>query len=133
MDRNDLPGIADQERASWKPVRVRCCTASGCLAAGSLTVKSALEQSAGQRRLGDRIDVVGVGCLGLCGRGPLVAVDPGGDLFERVTPADAPSILNALDGGPVAAPRCDARQPVFTSQLKIATESSGLIDPESVE
>ncbi|HKI36555.1 MAG TPA: NADH-quinone oxidoreductase subunit NuoF [Gemmataceae bacterium] len=133
MDRNDLQAIADQERASWKPVRVRCCTASGCLATGSLTVKKALEQAVGQRRLGDRVDVVGVGCLGLCGRGPLVAVDPGGELFQLVTAADAPSILNALDGGPVSAPRCDARQPFFTSQLKIATETSGLIDPESVE
>jgi bidirectional [NiFe] hydrogenase diaphorase subunit len=133
MDRNELQGIADRERASWKPARVRCCTASGCLATGGLAVRQALEQAVGRRELGDRVDVVGVGCLGLCGRGPLVAVDPGGGLFERVTPADAPSILDALDGGPVSAPRCDTGHPFFTSQLKIATATSGLIDPESVE
>jgi bidirectional [NiFe] hydrogenase diaphorase subunit len=92
-----------------------------------------LQQSVAERKLDDRIDVVGVGCLGLCGRGPLVRLDPAGDLFERLTAADAPSILNALDGGPVSAPRGDAGHPFFTSQLKIATETSGLIDAESIE
>ena len=39
-----------------------------------------------QRGLGERVQVVGVGCLGLCGRGPLVGVSGAGDLFEQVTP-----------------------------------------------
>jgi bidirectional [NiFe] hydrogenase diaphorase subunit len=133
MDPNALSGIAERHRASRQPGCVRCCTASGCLASGSLSVKAALEHSAKERRLDNRLDVVGVGCLGLCGRGPLVAVDPGGHLFERVTPVDAPSVLNALDGGLVSAPRCDASHPFFTSQLRIATETSGLIDPERIE
>jgi bidirectional [NiFe] hydrogenase diaphorase subunit len=133
MDRNDLSRIAGQQRDSRKPVRVRCCTASGCLAVDSRAVKEALQQSVGQRRLGDRVDVVGVGCLGLCGRGPLVRVDPVGELFERVTAASAPSIVNVLDGGPVSAVRCDANQAFFASQLRIATETTGLIDPERIE
>ena len=133
MDRNDLRRIAEKERASWKPVRVRCCTASGCLAADGLNVKKALQQAVADRGAQERVDVVGVGCLGLCGRGPLVALDPGGDLFERVTPAAAPSLLNALDGGPVAAPRCDPNHPFFTSQVKIVCETSGLIDSESLD
>jgi bidirectional [NiFe] hydrogenase diaphorase subunit len=133
MDRNDLHEIAEKEQARRKPVRVRCCTASGCRAVDGLGVKAALEQSAAGRGLTDRVEVVGVGCLGLCGHGPLVAVDPGGHLFERVTPAAAPSILNAPDGGPVSAARCDPGQPFFASQVRIATRTSGLIDPESVE
>src|SRR5277367_705683 len=101
MDRNELQQLAEKERAAWKPVRVRCCTASGCLAADSANVKKTLELTVDERKLGDRVDVVGVGCLGLCGRGPLVGVDPGGALYERVTTANAPSILNALEGGMV--------------------------------
>jgi bidirectional [NiFe] hydrogenase diaphorase subunit len=131
MDRNDLQALADKERASWKPVRIRCCTASGCLAADGLNVKKALEKSADERRLGDRVEVVGVGCLGLCGRGPLVACP--GELFERVTVVNASSILNTLDGTPVSAPRCDANHAFFTSQMKIVCETSGLIGSERIE
>jgi bidirectional [NiFe] hydrogenase diaphorase subunit len=133
MDRNDLREIAEKEQDRRKPVRVRCCTASGCRAVDGVGVKQALEQSVGERKLGERVEVVGVGCLGLCGRGPLVAVDPGEQLFEGVTPAAAPSILNALDGGPVEAPRCDAGQPFFASQVRIVTQTSGRIDSESIE
>ena len=132
MDRSDLQQIADKERASWKRARIRCCTASGCLAADSANVKKELQQAVEQRQLADHVDVVGVGCLGLCGRGPLVGVDPGGALYEGVTPANAPSILDALNGGSAAAPRCDAGHPFFTTQLKIVCETSGLIDSESI-
>jgi bidirectional [NiFe] hydrogenase diaphorase subunit len=133
MDRNELEEVAEKERRSWKPARIRCCTASGCLAADSANVKKALDQVVGERKLNDRVDVVGVGCLGLCGRGPLVGVDPAGNLFERVTVQNAPSILDALDGKTPAAPRCDTTHPFFTSQLKIVCATSGQIDSESIE
>ena len=71
MDRVELHDLAEQERSSWKSVRVHCCTASGCVAADSLNVEKSLRQAVADRKLGDRIQVVGVGCLGLCGRGPL--------------------------------------------------------------
>jgi len=143
MDRSELNELADRERASWKSVRVHCCTASGCRVTDALNVKKSLEQAVAERRQGDRVQVVGVGCLGLCGRGPLVEVAPQqapggsrpGDLFERVTPVNAPSLLEALGGsmsGP-AAERVDRRHPFFTSQMKIVCETSGTIDPGRVE
>src|SRR5450755_1223871 len=99
MDRVELNELAETERSSWKGVRVHCCTASGCVAADSLNVEKSLRGAVADRKLGDRVQVVGVGCLGLCGRGPLVkvaATQPapdargeqiGGDLYEKVTPA----------------------------------------------
>ena len=78
---------------------MHCCTASGCLAADSLNVEKLLRQAVVDRNLGDRVQVVGVGCLGLCGRGPLVGDRPlpgdAGDFYEKVTPAAAPSIIAA--------------------------------------
>lgn len=134
MDRNDLQGIADKATRSRKPIRVRCCTASGCLAAEGMNVKKALDQAVSDRKLADQAEVLGVGCLGLCGRGPLVAVDPGGTLYEQVTPAAVPSILlHALEGRPATAARCDTSHPFFTSQRKIVCETSGLIDSESID
>jgi bidirectional [NiFe] hydrogenase diaphorase subunit len=133
MDRNGLQQLAERERASWKPVRVRCCTASGCIAVHAGDAKKVLKQAVDQRGLAERVDIVGVGCLGLCGRGPLVALDPSGGLFERVTIENAATILDAVDGKTPAAPSCDAGDPFFTSQLKVVCAGSGQIDPEKIE
>src|SRR5450755_877243 len=114
MDRVELNELAEKERSSWKNVRVHCCTASGCVAADSLNVEKSLRQAVADRKLGDRVQVVGVGCLGLCGCGPLVEVasnaragSGGGELYEKVTPADAPSIIAALDGGSAVPAKLD--------------------------
>jgi bidirectional [NiFe] hydrogenase diaphorase subunit len=74
MDRVELNELAEKERSSWKGVRVHCCTASGCMAADSSNVEKSLRQTVADRKLGDRVQVVSVGCLGLCGRGPLVEI-----------------------------------------------------------
>jgi bidirectional [NiFe] hydrogenase diaphorase subunit len=132
MDRSDLLALADRERRAMDGPRVHCCTASGCLAGGAEAVKERLSATAG-----NRAGVVGVGCLGLCGRGPLVEVSRGGVeeplLFECVTPDVAPSLFAILDGGTPGAARCDTSHPFFASQRKIVCESSGKIDPERIE
>src|SRR5947207_12771651 len=130
MDRVELRDLADKERASWKAVRIHCCTASGCVAADSLNVEKSLRQAVADRKLGDRVQVVGVGCLGLCGRGPLVEAAPAGDLYEKVAPADAPSVVAALDGGSATPAKLDQRHPFFSSQMKLVCETSGKIDSE---
>src|SRR5262245_38558565 len=92
MDRTELQTIAGREQANRKPCRILCCTGSGCQAARSLDVKSRLEKAVADRGLGDRIEVVGVGCLAFCGQGPLVEASPGSILFQRVALEQAESI-----------------------------------------
>jgi bidirectional [NiFe] hydrogenase diaphorase subunit len=133
MDRAELAELAEKERRSWKRVRLHCCTASGCLAADSANVKTSLEQAVKERGLTKRVQVAGVGCLGLCSRGPLVEVSPSGELYEQVTPATAPAILGGLNGGAVDVGRCDEKHPFFTKQRKIVCASSGKIDCERIE
>jgi bidirectional [NiFe] hydrogenase diaphorase subunit len=133
MDRSDLTSLAERECAARKPVRVHCCTASGCQATGSLELKGALEQAVAARQLDERVQVVGVGCLGLCGRGPLVALAPSGELFAEVKPAQAPTLLGSLSGETPTAARLDPAHPFFASQMKIVCETSGSIDSESIE
>lgn len=43
MDLAELVEIAQKERASEKPVQVRCCMAAGCLSANSEAVKKSLD------------------------------------------------------------------------------------------
>jgi bidirectional [NiFe] hydrogenase diaphorase subunit len=133
MDRTELGDLAHRHGDARKPIRLHCCTASGCLATGSGAIKEAMEKAVADRGVGDRVGVVGVGCLGLCGRGPLVSLSPSGALFEKVTAADAGSLVGAAVG---ETPRCgqlDPKHPFFSSQLKIVCETSGRIDSERVE
>ena len=45
MELTELLEIAQKERASKKPVQIRCCTAAGCLSANSQAVKQRLEDA----------------------------------------------------------------------------------------
>jgi bidirectional [NiFe] hydrogenase diaphorase subunit len=133
MERTDLGDLARRERESRKGVRLHCCTASGCVASGSADVKKSLEQAVLNRGLQNRVHVVGVGCLGLCGRGPLVELNAPGTLFERVTPANAASVVGAAVGETPQVATIASNHPFFTGQQKIVCATSGQIDSERVE
>ncbi len=129
MDRQELIDLGRRGRESWAPSRVRVCTASGCMAGGAGEVKKALDSTCESRGLTGSVQVVGVGCLGLCGRGPLVAVTPGDAIYAHVTPRTAPTLIG---GETPKAEALDTAHPFFTGQTRIVTETLGLIDSESV-
>src|SRR4051794_6906464 len=133
MDLDELQQLGQTARAEQKPLRIRCCTAAGCLYAGSPTLKDTFVQEIAARGLSERAEVVGVGCLRLCSAGPLVQLDPTEALYGAVKPADVPSILSALDGGRATARPIDRNMPFFTRQMPIVLANSGLIDPERIE
>jgi len=74
MDLSELIEIAQKERASEKPVQIRCCVAAGCLSANSQAVKERLEETVTAKNLTAKVEVRGVGCMRLCCQGPLVEV-----------------------------------------------------------
>src|SRR5512136_1024486 len=134
MDLTELLEIGEKERQRQGGIRIRVCVAAGCLSANAQAVKQSLEAAVGEAGLAESVQVTGVGCLGLCSGGPLVAVDPENILYEKVTPADAPSIVSALQGGaPATARQADFNHPFFTKQVPIVLENSGKIDPERIE
>ncbi|MBV8463051.1 MAG: SLBB domain-containing protein [Acidimicrobiales bacterium] len=133
MELSDLLDIAEKERESLPPVRLRCCTAAGCLSANSRAVLDRLRESVTQAGLADRVGVAGVGCMRLCCQGPLVRTEPDGALYQKVTAENAPSIVAGLAGGPVTAERCDPQAPFFAGQMAIVLENSGLVEPERIE
>jgi bidirectional [NiFe] hydrogenase diaphorase subunit len=100
------------------------------MAGGAGEVRKALDTACAARGLGRTVQVVGVGCLGLCGRGPLVATSPSDALFADVTAASAPSLLGGETPLP---PSLDTGSPFFTGQTRIVTETMGQIDSESAE
>ncbi|ACK72536.1 NADH dehydrogenase (quinone) [Gloeothece citriformis PCC 7424] len=133
MDLAELLDIAQQERDKQKPIRVHCCTSTGCEAANSLEVKKNLQKAVKEGKLEDKVEVIGVGCMGFCGKGPLVQIDPEDTLYEEVTPSQAASIINSLDGGTSDAAQGDSHHPFFSRQVRIVREHTGKVDPERIE
>ncbi|MFM1812232.1 MAG: hypothetical protein RLZZ336_1170, partial [Cyanobacteriota bacterium] len=125
--------------------RIRCCTASGCRAAGGPALMQALLQArADQGLASDALTIKPVGCLRLCGRGPLVAIDAadGGAqrLYGAVPPASAPVLVQlalAAHAPGVAASLAghavDGEHPFFALQQPVVLEGLGLVDPESLD
>lgn len=133
MELQTLQNIASNERARQKPVRIYCCTSTGCRAAAALEIIETLEGAIQQHHLQDQVEVVGVGCMGFCGRGPLVQVDPDNLLYQEVVPDQAASIIAALQGGEAQPQRGNVHHPFFTRQMPVVREYSGKIDPERIE
>jgi bidirectional [NiFe] hydrogenase diaphorase subunit len=107
------------------------CEAVSCLSTRSHQILIGLGEQVADRGLTD-VAVKRVGCLGLCAAGPLVKIPETGQVFERVRPDDLGAIVSALAAVPAdAKPVADA--PFFARQVRIATENSGRIDPESLD
>jgi bidirectional [NiFe] hydrogenase diaphorase subunit len=130
---NDLLEIAEKERKARKSVVINCCVAAGCASSGSQAVKESLEKAVKDAKLEDKVEVRGVGCMRLCCQGPLVEISPKEELFQKVTPQQAASVVGTLNGGKTDAMKGNLKHPFFTKQMSIVLENSGRIDPERIE
>jgi bidirectional [NiFe] hydrogenase diaphorase subunit len=111
---------------------VRVCTAAGCLSLKSDELLESLNEAL-EAEKDCKCRTKGVGCMGLCSAGPLVAVAPEGVVYKNVKPEDAPEIIKSLGDSPVEHLVCDIDQPFFSRQEKIVLENSGVVDPEKIE
>jgi len=123
---------SEQEAQSRTPHRVNVCVAAGCLSCQSQSVKDALDKEITRRGWEGKCQTKGVGCMGLCAEGPLVSTDAN-TMYKHVGAADAPEILDSIDGPPLERLICPTDIPFFTRQNKIVLENSGIIDAERIE
>ncbi len=134
MNLDDLDDMAEQLRAADADVNheLRVCMAASCQSSGAGAVMGALQDALPE---GQGCRVKGVGCMGLCSAGPLVAVASQGGaepvLYREVSATDAPEVISALGGDPVERLHQPLDAPFFARQQKIVLENSGVIDPES--
>ena len=134
MTLEELDQIAINEREAREKVthHVNVCVAAGCLSCQSQGVKDALTAEVSKRGLGERCQVKGVGCMGLCAEGPLVSTSDE-RMYKHVSPGDANELIDSLEGAPVSRLRCPTDVPFFQRQKKIVLENSGVVDPERIE
>ena len=136
MQLDDLEALAAKQNGTHKKICLRTCMSAGCMSSQADVIKKNLESEVKTRGLETEVEVRRVGCMGFCGQGPLVGVDgtkPGGELFEHVTPADAPALIDAIQGKPCALERGDPNHPFFAKQGRVVRANGGLIDPERIE
>ncbi len=125
---------------------VMLCGGTGCIASGSLKLKSALDKEIKGRGLENEINVVLTGCNGFCAQGPVMTVFPDDIFYEKVTVADIPMLVEEhfIKGRPVE--RLMYKEPIkkktiplmreipfFNLQVLRALRNKGLIDPEKIE
>ena len=115
------------------PVRASAyvCEAVSCLSTSSHEVLIGLGEQVAERGMTD-VSIKRVGCLGLCAAGPLVQIPETGQLFRQVRPNELDAVVEALRAVAPGGERA-SEEPFFARQVRIATENSGRIDPESLE
>jgi len=137
MTVEDLQELAEQEQQRQQQFKHRIfyCSAAGCVSCGSQAIRETLRKSLQQHHLTAECEVIGTGCMGLCGEGPLVKIDPDGTLYQRVDEATAQRIVeeHLVQGKPVADHVVDTSQPFFAAQMKIVLENCGKMDAERIE
>jgi bidirectional [NiFe] hydrogenase diaphorase subunit len=134
MTAEELHLIAERkrEKSAAFTAELRVCTGTSCLAMGSETLASALQQSLESSGKADRCHVKRVGCAGLCAAGPLVTVAPDAVRYRHVQPGDAPAIVSALGERPVERLRLPDDLPFFARQTRIVLEHCGVVDPGDI-
>lgn len=133
MTPEELEQIAKEtrEKRGCETRELNVCTAAGCLALRSDALKGALEEEV--KRSGATCRVRGVGCMGLCSQGPLVAEEPAGVLYSNASAADASEIVGNPHGEAMQRLACTREQPFFQRQSYLVLENSGKIDPEKID
>jgi bidirectional [NiFe] hydrogenase diaphorase subunit len=137
MSPDELDQRRDRERDRQEGLheRLSCCVAAGCIASGAEEVRRALAAEVRDTGLAGRIEIAGTGCMGRCGRGPVVRSQRNGAVYTGVRPADVPALLG--DGQPaeqaaLAARRIPDDDPFYARQTRIVLENAGHVDPEGI-
>ena len=133
MTLDELNAITQKEKAGRKETCVRTCMSTGCMSSGAGEIKKALDKEVAEKGLVGKVEVRRVGCMGLCGGGPLVTVEPGNKIYQHVTPETAPSIIDTFLGGEAIPKEGDPNSPFYTRQTSVVRANAGRIDPERIE
>ena len=137
MTVEDLQELAEQEQQRQQKFthRIMYCAAAGCVSCGSQNIRDMIKKALQEKNLAAKAEVIGTGCMGLCGEGPLVKILPDDALYQRVDEPTARRIVeeHLVAGRKVEDHLVDTSHPFFAEQVKIVLENCGRIDAEKIE
>ena len=149
MKPEELETKAAAELAKQQAMEVRlvCCSSTGCQSSGAADVVARLKADLVEKGLEGKVQVGGTGCMGLCGKGPLVRMTckvHEDILFSEMTPDLAARVVGEVvvpivDGkmvdvpaGPLAAHVVDLHSAFFAMQERVVLSNNGHADPEKL-
>ncbi len=137
MTVEELRELAEEERVRHEQFkhRILYCSAAGCVSCGSTAVRDTLKAALKEKGMEKECEVLGTGCMGLCGEGPLVKVHPDETLYQHVDETVARQIVeeHICQGKKVEQNLVDMSNPFFSAQQKIVLENCGRINAESID
>lgn len=137
MTPEDLKEMAENEETRQKRFnyRILYCSAAGCVSCGSHATKDAFKSALKEQGLDKDCEVLGTGCMGLCGEGPLVKISSDDTLYQHVDEKAANEIVRGhlVRGEKVKENLIDPAAPFFASQVKVVLENCGKINAESID
>ncbi|PJF30354.1 MAG: NADH-quinone oxidoreductase subunit L [Candidatus Thermofonsia Clade 1 bacterium] len=131
MNLEDLHTIAQQQQEADSQLEhiLYVCTGTACQSSRSEEVLKAIQAELKARGLEKKCAARPGGCQGLCARGPLANLDHGKQIYQHLTPEDAPAVVDSFEAEPPSRIKLDKQLPFFTRQVRVATQGGGLIDP----
>jgi len=96
---------------------VTICAGTGCQANGCGAVAKALTDKVERMELGKKVRIRTSGCHGFCERGPLLVIEPGNILYQKVQPEDVAEIVHETIGYGNIVERLCYSDPVSGKQL----------------
>jgi bidirectional [NiFe] hydrogenase diaphorase subunit len=137
MTNEDLREVSEKEQARQSQFehRILYCSSAGCVSSGCDAVKAEMKKAIEELGLTKKCELIGTGCLGLCGEGPLVFVHSDPTLYQHVDAAVARRIVEEHigQGKKVKENEVELTDSFFSSQKKIVLENMGRINAESIE
>ncbi len=122
---------------------VLVCGGTGCHSGHSQKVMDRFNDLIAESGMEKDVKVIQTGCQGLCAKGPIVVIHPGGTFYEEVDPEKAEKIFaeHVVHGNPADeyllreenAKGSDADFHFYKMQTRIALRNCGVIDPENID
>jgi len=122
------------------------CGGTGCLALDGKSVIAAFEEEIQKQGLSTKVDLKVTGCPGFCERGPLVVIEPGSILYQRVKAKDAAEVISKtiLNGsiverllypGPGTGKKVISENeiPFYKKQMRLLLGNVSRIDPRNID
>lgn len=126
--------------------QVLICRGTGCTSSKSDKIESELRKALNNHNMSNDVDVVKVGCFGLCEAGPIVVVYPEGTFYSHVKLDDLDRIVeedlkngnivkDLLYKGSIDGDKIKSLQEVefYGKQERISLRNCGVINPEKIE
>ncbi len=132
---------------SDKQYKLTFCDGSGCLKNQAREFRRVFEEELQRQQLQQNVQMHLSGCLGMCGKGPILIVNPGYIMYGHLRLEDASEIVreHLVNGRPVSRLiiqedhlynrffRIFGDSEFFGRQMRIALRNCGVIDPEKID